>query len=392
MGKTISITIGEGSIGHNNREFFAPNVDKSRTPYNITLVKEDIKEVYHEIFDEALKTYNDKQKRKDRVIKDYYEHIYHSKQEKPFYELVVQIGNKDDTSCLSREGEISAMALKQFAEDFVKRNPHIRVFNSVIHLDEATPHLHIDFIPFATEQKRGLSTRNSLTKALEQQGFIAKGQLDTSSKLWVDSEKERLSEVMYLYGFEWEKLNTHNEHLSVLDFKKQKRTEEIQIIEDKIEKSSAELAELEEKISETEQIKTDIEAVNNIEVKSKLFTDKVIILKSDYDNLSAAAKKYASRISNEKKLQGEIEQLNKDKAALADTIRRKDIKINATNALKEKYEKESSELKMQVSTIKKKFEQMSAFIEQFNLKEHFERFVEDLNRAKNSVIHRKHSR
>ena len=227
---------------------------------------------------------------------------------------------------------------------------------------------------------------------MEQQGFIAKGQLDTSSKLWVDSEKERLSEVMYLYGFEWEKLNTHNEHLSVLDFKKQKRTEEILTLEDKIEKSSAELSELEEKISETEQIKTDIEAVNNIEVKSKLFTDKVIIFKSDYDNLSAAAKKYASRISNEKKLQGEIEQLNKDKAALADTIRRKDIKINATNALKEKYEKESSELKMQISTIKQKFEQMSAFIEQFNLKEHFERFVEDLNRAKNSVIHRKHSR
>lgn len=204
IGKTISITIGKGSIGHNNRKFIAQNVDSSRTSENITLVCKDIKEIYHELFDKALSEYNAKQKRKDRIIKDYYEHIFHSKQEKPFYELIVQIGNKDDTACGTNDGILSEQILERFSNDFSKRNSHIRVFNSVIHLDEATPHLHIDFVPFATEQKRGLSTRNSLSKALEQQGFIAKGQFETSSKLWIDNEKQQLSEIMKQYGIEWE--------------------------------------------------------------------------------------------------------------------------------------------------------------------------------------------
>ena len=125
----------------------------------------------------------------------------------------------DDTPCGSDDGIIAAQILAQFAKDFSKRNPHIRVFNSVIHLDEATPHLHIDFVPFATEQKRGLSTRNSLSKALEQQGFIAKGQFETSSKLWVDNEKQQLAEIMKQYDIEWKQLRINNPHLSVLDYK-----------------------------------------------------------------------------------------------------------------------------------------------------------------------------
>lgn len=386
MGKTISITIGDGSIAHNNRVFSAENVDRSRTEYNVTLCRENIKDVYHELFDEALKEYNAKQKRKDRIIKDYYEHISHSRQEKPFYELIIQIGNKDDTPCMSKEGEIAAAALRQYALDFQKRNPHIRVFNSVIHLDEATPHLHIEFIPVAIEQKRGLSTRNSLTKALEQQGFIAEGKFNTSSKLWVDSEKNQLAEVMKLYYIEWEKKNTHEPHLSVLDYKKKMRAEELTEIESQIEKSSAELSELEEKISETEQIKTDIEAVENIEVKPKLFSDKVIIAKSDYDNLTSLSKKYASRKSNEKELEQKIDELNKENANLSDVIRRKNVQINTANAFKQKYEKENSALKGQLAAFVKKCEHLTAFIEQFNLKEQFEHFIEELNRAKNNII------
>lgn len=235
IGKTISITIGKGSIGHNNRKFIAQNVDSGRTSENITLTCENIKDVYHEIFDEDLYKYNAKQKRKDRIIKDYYEHISRSKQEKPFYEIIVQIGNKDDTACGTNEGILATQILEQFAKDFSMQNPHIRVFNSVIHLDEATPHLHIDFVPFATEQKRGLSTRNSLSKALEQQGFIAKGQFETSSKLWIDSEKQQLSEIMKQYSIEWEQLETHNPHLSILDYKKQERTKEILRLENKVE-------------------------------------------------------------------------------------------------------------------------------------------------------------
>lgn len=162
--RSISGRIDKGSIGHNNREFIAPNVDKSRVNENITLVCEDIQTVYHQLFDKALEEYNAKQKRKDRRIKNYYEHINRSKQEKPFYELIFQIGNTEDTHCGTPEANFATKALKEFVEGFQKRNPHISVFNAVIHLDEETPHVHIDFVPFATEQKRGLSTRNSLMK------------------------------------------------------------------------------------------------------------------------------------------------------------------------------------------------------------------------------------
>lgn len=85
------VAYGEGSIGHNTRRFIADNVDASRTPNNITLIHEDIKQAYHKLFDKALKEYNAKQKRKDRQIKSYYDKISRSKQEKLFYEVIVQI-------------------------------------------------------------------------------------------------------------------------------------------------------------------------------------------------------------------------------------------------------------------------------------------------------------
>lgn len=149
--RTISGRIDKGSIGHNNREFIAPNVDKNRTHENIILVREDIQQIYHDLFDNALDEYNAKQKRKDRRIKNYYEHINRSKQEKPFYEVLFQIGNTEDTHCGTHEAELATKALTKFVKGFQNRNPHIRVFNAVIHLDEETPHIHIDFVPFATD-------------------------------------------------------------------------------------------------------------------------------------------------------------------------------------------------------------------------------------------------
>lgn len=202
----------------------------------------------------------------------------------------------------------------------------------------------------------------------------------------MDSEKNQLAEVMKLYYIEWEKKNTHEPHLSVLEYKKKMRAEELNEIESQIERSSAELSELEEKISETEQIKTDIEAVENIEVKPKLFSDKVVIAKSDYDNLTSLSKKYASRKSNEKELEQKIDELNKENANLSDVIRRKNVQINTANAFKQKYEKENSDLKAQLSALIKKCEHMTKFITQLNLIEQFERFIEELNKTKNNVL------
>ena len=204
MKRTISAMVGKGSITHNNRDFIAENVDGERTKNNITYCNEKIKDVYHELFDEALQKYNEKQTRSDRVIADYYEKIRTGKQEKPFHEIILQIGDKDTMGAETENGELAKKILDRYMHDFEKRNPNLRVFSAHLHMDEATPHLHIDFIPFTTNSKRGLETRVSLKKALEAQGFIGGSRSDTEWNQWVASEKEVLSQIMLEHGIEWD--------------------------------------------------------------------------------------------------------------------------------------------------------------------------------------------
>ena len=204
MKRTISAMVGKGSITHNNRDFIAENVDGERTKNNITYCNEKIQDVYHEQFDEALQKYNEKQTRSDRVIADYYEKIRTGKQEKPFHEIILQIGDKDTMGAETENGELAKKILDRYMHDFEKRNPNLRVFSAHLHMDEATPHLHIDFIPFTTNSKRGLETRVSLKKALEAQGFIGGSRSDTEWNQWVASEKEVLSQIMLEHGIEWD--------------------------------------------------------------------------------------------------------------------------------------------------------------------------------------------
>lgn len=131
MKKTISVRIGKGSISHNNRKFVAKNVDEKRIKDNMVLCNVDIKKTYDDLFGAALAEYNAKQKRKDRRIENYLEHIENGKQEKPFYELIFQIGNKDDTPCGTRDAEIATDILHEYYEEFLKRNPHIKVFIAI---------------------------------------------------------------------------------------------------------------------------------------------------------------------------------------------------------------------------------------------------------------------
>lgn len=234
MQRTISAMVGKGSVNHNSRKFKAENVDADRSHLNIEYCNESIKRVYHELFDEALERYNAKQTRADRKIANYYEKIRSSKQEKPFHELILQIGDKENTSAESENGQLARQVLDEYYRGFQERNPQLRVFSAHLHLDEATPHLHIDFVPFTTGSKRGLDTRVSLKQALAAQGFKGGSRGDTEWSQWVLSEKEQLSAVMERYGIEWEQKGTHKKHLSVLDYKKQERAEEIEQLESKI--------------------------------------------------------------------------------------------------------------------------------------------------------------
>jgi len=227
MKRTISAEVGKGSINHNSRKFKAANVDPERTHLNIEYCNEPIKQVYHKLFDEALERYNEKQTRTDRRIENYYEKIRTGKQEKPFHELIIQIGNRDDTGSGTEIGEQAKAALDEYFQGFRERNPNLYVFSAHLHMDEATPHIHIDFVPFTTGSKRGLDTRVSLKQALAAQGFRGGTRGATEWNQWVLSEKKELAIAMFRYGFEWEQKGTHEEHLSVIDYKKQERTKEL---------------------------------------------------------------------------------------------------------------------------------------------------------------------
>ena len=258
MKRTISAMRGKGSLSHNRRNFIAENVDSSRTPFNVEYRNEDIWAVYHELFDDALAHYNEKQTRRDRVIDDYYEKIRTGKQEKPFEELIIQIGNKDDMNASSENGQLARQMLDEYMQSFQQRNPTLRVFSAHLHMDEATPHLHIDFIPFTTGSKRGLETRVSLKKALEALGFTGGTKSHTELNQWIEAEKQALASIMARHDIEWEQKGTHEEHLSVLDYKKQERSKEVAALETQIDALQEQTATAETMLSEKQEQLDDI--------------------------------------------------------------------------------------------------------------------------------------
>lgn len=258
MKRTISAMRGKGSLTHNRRDFIAENVDSSRTPLNVEYRNEDIRAVYHELFDDALAHYNEKQTRRDRVIDDYYEKIRTGKQEKLFEELIIQIENKDDMNASSENGQLARQMLDEYMQSFQQRNPTLRVFSAHLHMDEATPHLHIDFIPFTTGSKRGLETRVSLKKALEALGFAGGTKSHTELNQWIESEKQALASIMARHDIEWEQKGTHEEHLSVLDYKKQERSKEVAALETQIDALQEQTATAETMLSEKQEQLDDI--------------------------------------------------------------------------------------------------------------------------------------
>ena len=299
MKRTISFMTGKGSVNHNSRKFHAKNIDSERSYLNVEYCNEDVKDVYHELFDEALVRYNEKQTRSDRKIDDYYDKICFGKQEKPFHEIILQIGDKDNMGATTENGQLAAKVLDEYMRDFQRRNPTLRVFSAYLHMDEATPHLHIDFVPYTTGSKRGLDTRVSLKQALSALGFKGGTRSETELNQWVQHEKKQLAEIMLERGIEWEKKGTHEKHLSVLDFKKKERAKEVAELEAKkesLEEHNVAILETSEKwLGELENLEQEIHSAQEI--------------REEADKKVEVAKKEAARY--EKKL-AEIAPMVKD--------------------------------------------------------------------------------
>lgn len=325
MKRTISFMTGKGSVNHNSRKFHAKNTDPERSCLNVEYCNENVKDVYHELFDEALAWYNEKQTRSDRRIDDYYEKIRSGKQERPFHEIILQIGDKDNMGAKTENGQLAAKVLDKYMRDFQRRNPTLRVFSAYLHMDEATPHLHIDFVLYTTGSKRGLDTRVSLKQALSALGFKGGTRRETELNQWVAYEKEQLAAVMLEHGIEWEKKGTHEKHLSVLDFEKKERAKEVAELEQSISDGKERLSDIQiqhrKAVQETEQIRQKDEAirqeVSELSETSDLLKEQATTLAEDKKKLLSDNVKLEKQ---QKKLQQDIEKMVQSKAVMERNI------------------------------------------------------------------------
>lgn len=370
--RTISAMSGDGVVAHNRRIYIAENVDQTRTHLNIEYCYTPIEDAYHQLFDEAQAEYNAKQKRKDRRIENYYEKICKGDQEKSFYEVIFQVGNKDDMAAAGENGELAKAILDKFYHSFLERNPQLHVYSAHLHMDEATPHLHIDFIPFTTGSKRGLSTRVSLKQALADQGITGEGRSLTERDLWVQKEKEALAAIMLEYGIEWEQKGEHKEHLSVLEFKREKRKEE--------------LAELEQTIERVQQQQVSIKAVEQIEAKPLPLTSKVAIEREDYQTLVTAAQKFVVQEKQEGKLKKLLKEAKKTIADLKAKIESLVTELTAVKAELAQYKSvrgqlRTADLEQENDRLRKRLRTYEDVISRNNLWSYFTR-----NKDKTSAL------
>lgn len=278
-GLSVSFRVDSGYLNHNNRVITARNVDVSRTADNITYAKIDLRDFYQQVFGEALAEYNAKQKRADREIPDYYEHVKKSGKGKLFYEVVVQFGDLHDCGVGSENWETAKAMLDEYMQEFEKRNPNLKVFNAVMHLDESTPHLHIDFVPVAHKGQRGMPLKNSMSGALREQDFSSSNKMQNEWTAWSESERSFMEQILLKHGLRREDKNVHRPHLSVEDFKKAAHEAE------QISSINAHINELKKK--PVEELTSDEAAlINN---QNDVMREKVTELRQQVEEMSKKA-------------------------------------------------------------------------------------------------------
>ena len=410
--KTISFPKGKGHLTHNNREFKCNNVVPERTAWNRIYIQEPLKDAYEKCFGQALRDYNAAQKRKDRQKDDYLKEIENSgNKEKAFYENIVQIGKKTDTpvtdenGVLTEEAKAAIEVLDRYAKTFQERNPNLYLFNCVMHLDEATPHLHIDYIPVAHGYKNGMKTRNSLTKAFQQMGFAkAVSRKQNETVAWQEREREYLTELCREQGIEIEVLGVQRDNLSLPEYKAAMReVEELEqqaVVLDKrnetLEQQNDDLAqktaELRGQVQEMEVQNNELvlqaqkltEQIEKAEEKEK--AAKEVLAKHDLraETFKMISKEVAAETKNMKSVAVPVTNLFGSeeyvKVKKSDWNKMLDAfsKAVSRNHLLEKYEKKISNLEKKIATLNEQVEKLKRFVASRGLGEAFVEFVKSL--------------
>ncbi len=380
--KRISFGQGKGSLTHNNRMFIANNVDKNRIDNNITFISKPVGEVYEELFGGAVDRYNVRQKRNDRKIHGtYYEHLFHCKpsnsvitasdKRKSFYEDVVQIGKMEDSGFGMEDFQLVADCLTEYMNGFQARNPNFHVFNAVLHMDEATPHLHIDYIPIG-HYKRGMDTQNGIAQALKEMSY---GEGKQAIARWREKEIEVLNKICHQYGIEPLPPEKSRGTLEVSEYKEQRRKAEQLAVEN--EKSQSELDALNSELKSAAEKKVKIVEIDSIEAKKSRFSKKISVSEENFQNITDLAKKQVVSVKNTKKLKSE-------NAELSQKVTDLEVQVKFLTAELDKYKqpatfsreqlKKSAEKVSELEKLKSKYKKALEFINSHALATEFEVF------------------
>ena len=366
MSVSLKKSTTKTNIDHNNRTMSDKekernsHIDYERSDENKYLIQEDIRDLYKREFGEALENYNAKQRRSDRKIKDYYKHIEASKKTSTQQEMIIQIGDKDDF--LNNENrEVANTILQEWFHDFEKRNPNLKVYNAVIHNDEASPHMHLNFVPVASGYKRGLEKQVAFDRAIIQQDSTLNKTRPFED--WREKEVQLLEQKLLERGIERKIVGT-NEYKDVNDYKEKKDLErEIKQLEHDLSEKKNELLAFSEKVPIEVEAKARRQ-LKNVEVptgeknwlgKPKMKTEKrptenVVVSETDYKKLVSAVRdneKMKSHLKN--LLNTDLAQENK-KLKYENKVAYDDLsKFMAENRA---LEKENRELSWQISDLK----------------------------------------
>jgi len=313
MSISLKKATNKTNIKHNNRTMSEkekernPHIDESRSDENKYLVQKDLKELYQEEFGGALEDYNAKQKRNDRKIDDYYKHIESSKKTSLQQEMIVQVGDSNDFFN-SADYEKGNEILLEWFEKFEERNPNLKVYNAVIHNDEASPHLHLNFVPVASEYKRGLEKQVSFDRAITQQDST----LDKTRPFddWREKEVQLLEKLLVERGIERKLVGT-NEYKDVNEYKEKKDLEqEIAFLEGKIDKKKNELVAISEKVPD-----------KNLNLKTKRKETKTEVIQTGLFKKEKVQKETGNYIFTPKQL-NELENIVTAAVAVKEDYRR----------------------------------------------------------------------
>ena len=410
--KTISFPKGKGHLTHNNREFVCNNVVPERTAWNRIYIQEPLKDAYEKCFGQALRDYNAAQKRKDRQKDDYLKEIENSgNKEKTFYENIVQIGKKTDTpvadenGVMTEEAKAAIEVLDRYAKTFQERNPNLYLFNCVMHLDEATPHLHIDYIPVAHGYKNGMKTRNSLTKAFQQMGFAkAVSRKQNETVAWQEREREYLTELCREQGIEIEVLGIQRDNLSLPEYKAAMREvedlEQQAVVLDKrneaLEQQNDDLA---QKTAEFRGQVQEMEAQNNeLVLQAQKLTEQIEEAEEKEKAAKEVLAKHDLRAETFKMISKEVAAETKSMKSVAVPmtnlfgseeyvkVKKSDwnkildafSKAVSRNHLLEKYEKKISNLEQKIAALTEQVEKLKRFVASRGLGEAFVEFIKSL--------------